>query len=79
MQGPAPGVNVASIRRGSHGNDIGSQRTEQFGAKPVGGAIGAVEHNSQAGELGSRNDAAAKEGVCPRRGCGGKLNDPESG
>jgi len=61
MERTAAGIDVAAIGRYTHRDDIGAERTKKLGAEFIGGAIGAVQKDSKAGQFGSREDAAAKK------------------
>lgn len=61
MQRSTTIIDVAAIRGDAHGDDVRAERTEEFGAKLVSGAVGAVQNNAKAGERCAGNDAAAKK------------------
>src|SRR6202795_5367959 len=61
MEGTAAGVDVAAIGRNTHGDDIGAEGAEEFGAEFVGGAVGAVKDDAETGEIGSGKDSAAEK------------------
>jgi len=61
MERTAAGIDVAAIRRDTHSDDIGAERTKKLGTELVGGAIGTVQKDSKAGQFGSWEDAAAKK------------------
>jgi len=61
IEGTAAGVDVAAIGRNTHGDDIGAESAEEFGAEFVGGAIGTVKEDAEAGEIGAGKDASAEK------------------
>jgi hypothetical protein len=61
MEGSAAGVDVAAVGRDAHRDDVRAERIKEFGAEFVGSAVGAIEKDAEAGELGAVNDAAAEK------------------
>ncbi len=61
MKRAAAGVDVAAVGRHTHREDLRAERAEEFGTEFVGGAVGAVQKDAEAGKFGSRKDAAAKK------------------
>ena len=61
MERAAAGIDVAAIGGDAHLDDIGAERTEEFGAELVGGAVGAIENDAEAGKSGAGKDTAAKK------------------
>lgn len=61
MQRTAAVVDVAAVGGNTHGDDVGAESTEEFGAELVGGAVGAIENDAETGEAGSGEDATAEK------------------
>jgi hypothetical protein len=61
MERTAAVVDVAAVWGDTHGDDVGAESAEEFGAELVGGAIGAVENDAEAGEASSWEDATAEK------------------
>ena len=61
MERTAAIVDVAAVGRYAHGENIRAERAEKFGTKLVGGAIGAIENDTEPGKVGSRKNATAKK------------------
>jgi hypothetical protein len=61
MQRAAAGVDVAAIGRDAHGDDVGAQGAEEFGAEFRGGAVGTVQDHAETGEIGARKDPGAEK------------------
>jgi len=61
MERAAAGVDVAAIGRRAHGDDIGAEGAKEFGAEFVGGAVGAIENDAEAGQARAGDDAGAEE------------------
>src|SRR5580658_1353155 len=61
MERAAAGIDIAAIRGNAHRDNISAEGPKKFGAEFVSGAVGAVEQNAEAGELGSGNDATAQK------------------
>jgi len=61
MEGTAGGVDVAAIGRYAHGDDIGAESAEEFGAEFVRGAVGTVKDDAETREIGSGEDAGAEK------------------
>jgi hypothetical protein len=76
MERTASGVDVAAIGRNTHGDNPRAERAKKFGAKFVGGAVGAVEEDAESGKPGAGNDATAKkiEILGVERGIGGEQS-----
>jgi hypothetical protein len=61
MERTAAVVDVAAVGGNAHGDDVGAESAEEFGAELVGGAVGAVEDDAETGEAGSGEDASAEK------------------
>ena len=53
MKRAAVGVDVASVGRDVHRNHVRTKRTKQLRAKLVGRAVGAIESDAEAAQLGA--------------------------
>ena len=61
MERAAAGIDVAAIGGDAHLDDVGAERAEEFGAELVGGAVGAIENDAEAGKIGAGKDTGAKK------------------
>ena len=61
MEGAAAGVDVLAIGRHAHADDVGAERTEEFGAEFIRGAIGTVKDDAETGEIGAGKDAGTEK------------------